>query len=93
MTKFQITIILFSLFAACSLPEKTNNDGFGTDKKAHWIEDGRSLPASDSLFYLDNPSPLFRKEFKTEKNIDNAKLCPLVIILTVSSGVGMSRLE
>jgi alpha-L-rhamnosidase len=47
---------------------------FFKNKTAQWIQDGRPLPASDSLFYLDQPAPLFRKEFKPSSAIENAKL-------------------
>jgi alpha-L-rhamnosidase len=47
---------------------------FFKNKIAQWIQDGRPLPASDSLFYLDQPASLFRKEFKPSSTIENAKL-------------------
>jgi len=47
---------------------------FESDSKAQWLEDGIPLPQSDSLFYLEHPSPLFRKEFKTKKAIKSATL-------------------
>lgn len=74
LTKFHIVIILFSLVACSRIQNKTDGGGFGADNNAFWIEDGRELAASDSLFYLDNPSPLFRKEFTPDNNIENAKL-------------------
>ena len=46
----------------------------GVDDDASWIEDGIVLPESDSLFYLDHPSPLFRKEFKADKAIKAVSL-------------------
>jgi len=36
--------------------------------------DGKELPTNDSLFYLNRPSPLFRKEFKADNKIEHAKL-------------------
>jgi len=41
---------------------------------AKWICDDRPLPDRDSLFYLDRPAPLFRKEFITKKSVENARL-------------------
>lgn len=41
---------------------------------AQWITDGRKLPESDSLFYLDNPAPIFRKEFEASGEIKKADL-------------------
>ena len=46
----------------------------GVDDHAYWIEDGIALPESDSIFYLEHPSPLFRKEFKTDKAIKSVLL-------------------
>ena len=41
---------------------------------ALWITDNRSLPKKDSLFYLDHPAPIFRKEFKAQSKIKKATL-------------------
>jgi alpha-L-rhamnosidase len=74
MTKFKIIIALFLLVACNRALEKTESKSLGTDDNIFWIEDGQPLPVSDSLFYLANPSPLFRREFKTDKTIEYAKL-------------------
>ncbi|NQU52665.1 MAG: family 78 glycoside hydrolase catalytic domain, partial [Bacteroidetes bacterium] len=67
-------IILLIIFACSNGKENKNNDDFDPDENLQWITDNRDLPDSDSLFYLNNPSPLFRKEFKSENGIENAKL-------------------
>lgn len=74
MQKFKIIIILFSLVTCNSVPEKTERGGLGIDDNVLWIGDGKELPTSDSLFYLNRPSPLFRKEFKADNKIEHAKL-------------------
>ncbi|HSH20887.1 MAG TPA: family 78 glycoside hydrolase catalytic domain, partial [Draconibacterium sp.] len=74
MKKLQIVIILFSLFACNRIHDKTDSGGFQTNDNAQWITDGRELPLSDSLFYLDQPAPIFRKEFKPESTIEKATL-------------------
>jgi len=74
MKKLQIVIILFSLFACNRNQDKNTVNGFGTTDKAQWITDSRELPASDSLFYLDYPTPLFRKEFLLKDKIEKATL-------------------
>ncbi len=74
MIKFNILIILISITACSRIQDKTNQEDFEPLSNAQWIEDARDLPANDSLFYLDNPSPLFRKEFKPSSTIENAKL-------------------
>lgn len=74
MSKIKIVLILFTLIACNSAKEKKNVAGFSNDDKAHWITDERPLPASDSLFYLDAPAPIFRKEFKAKSSVENASL-------------------
>jgi alpha-L-rhamnosidase len=74
VTMLQIVIVLFSVLACNRFQDKTDAVVFGADGKAVWITDGAQLPACDSLFYLDNPSPLFRKEFAAQPNIETATL-------------------
>ena len=68
-------ITLLLLITACGKDtDDPDNNVFITNKTAQWINDVRQLPSSDSLFYLDRPAPQFRKEFKTESRIENARL-------------------
>ena len=67
------TFILLTIFA-CSHIQYKKNVKFEADESVQWITDSRELPANDSLFYLDNPMPLFRKEFAVEHEIDKATL-------------------
>jgi alpha-L-rhamnosidase len=39
-----------------------------------WIGDGKKNPTSDSLFYLDDPAPLFRREFDINGDLKSARL-------------------
>lgn len=78
LNKMKISKLLFgfcvlALFSCNSAPEQKAS-ALGVDDKALWIEDGIPLPESDSLFYLDHPAPLFRREFKTDKAIKAASL-------------------
>lgn len=68
-----LVIVLCSLFACNSDPDKTSIE-WTTGSQAFWVQDGRELPAGDSLFYLDRPAPLLRKEFKIENGIRQATL-------------------
>lgn len=45
-----------------------------TGETANWIQDSRPLPTSDSLFYAEEPAPLFRREFQVEKPLAEAHL-------------------
>lgn len=74
MIKIKIAIILLSIIACSKIHDKTEQRNLDPLANAQWIEEVRDLPVNDSLFYLDNPSPLFRKEFKTDKTIENATL-------------------
>ena len=53
---------------------KEDTNVFKENKAAEWITDERPLPENDSLLYSDQPAPLFRKEFKSGKNVKSAKL-------------------
>ena len=74
MKKLPSALLLF-LFFACSYGVAQNEfSGFGKEDKAQWISDDRELPESDSLFYLDYPAPLFRKDFSLKGNVQKATL-------------------
>ncbi len=62
------------LVACTGNDNKTGNNVFTENKVAEWITDERPLPECDSLFYSDQPAPLFRKEFLSGKNIMSARL-------------------
>lgn len=73
MRYIQFALMLFAVFACTQTLEK-EGIVFETDDKAQWITFARELPVSDSLFYLDNPSPVFRKEFNSIDPIEKATL-------------------
>lgn len=68
-----ITCVVLAFFACTTTPDQEPLS-LAEDERAKWIEDGIALPESDSLFYLEHPSPLFRKEFKATKLVKSAKL-------------------
>jgi alpha-L-rhamnosidase len=70
-------LLILSLLACGNNEENGQYDNpliFYQNQQANWVTDGRELPERDSLFYLDNPAPLFRKEFSLDKQIDSAML-------------------
>ena len=71
--KLLYTICLL-LIVSCNRTAKKTTTTFGINDNAFWIEDGIALPESDSLFYLEHPAPLFRKDFKSDKSIKSATL-------------------
>lgn len=74
----KISTLLFGICAwalfSCHSNRGPIGSNLGTGDTAFWLEDGLALPESDSLFYLEHPSPLFRKTFKTDKAIQSASL-------------------
>ena len=44
------------------------------DWVAAWLNDGKSSPKTDAAFYLDDPAPLFRKEFTVRGPVERARL-------------------
>lgn len=68
-----LVIIIHYLGGCKNALEKTTADG-NFSGSAQWIQDQRELPKSDSLFYLNYPAPMFRKEFKVGSNIEKAIL-------------------
>ena len=61
------------ILSSCSYKSNYQNELFGDDK-AQWIQDRKSIPLYDSLFYLEEQAPVFRKTFKIDKEIKNASL-------------------
>ena len=77
-------ILLFAaiiLTFSCSQDKQTLEETVLNDEKVKWIQDNRKLPENDSLFYLSNPAPIFRKTFIVDKNIKNAKLYNICRVL------------
>ena len=74
MKKLPFVINLILLFFGSWSSAQNLPGGFEKNDKAQWISDSRELPASDSLFYLDNSAPLFRKDFSLKSKIEKATL-------------------
>ncbi len=74
MIKCSIVFLLFISFSCMQTDAQTDYFIFGKNEMAEWITDGRELPSYDSLYYLDWPSPLFRKEFIVDNEVENATI-------------------
>jgi len=73
--KIITTLLLPILFVSCSFSgNKSDKTDIAFDSAAFWIGDGLELPIMDSLFYLDDPVPLFRREFDVAEGIKSATL-------------------
>jgi len=74
LSMIKILVLVFMLFACDRNQQDPAVPVFFKGNAAEWIRDGRPLPASDSLFYLDQPAPHFRKEFTAEPAVQTASL-------------------
>lgn len=74
MKLYPIVFLLFIFFSCVQPSGQIEKVVFDENTKAQWIQDARQLPESDSLFYLDDPAPVFRKEFSPGKTIQKAML-------------------
>jgi len=59
---------------ACSTSDNTSNLKENPFHNALWISGNDPLPQSDSLYYLDHPAPLLRKEFFIKRTPESAGL-------------------
>ncbi len=70
-----LAILGLFLFTSCEKHENHQKiDELVVTDQVQWIEINEPLPEHDSLFYLEHPAPLFRKEFNTNKPLKSAKL-------------------
>ena len=68
-------IVILLILSACNVDAKKSVAPVENDfAKANWIGTQEELPVIDSLFYADNPSPVFRKEFTAKNEIRSAVL-------------------
>ena len=70
----KLYLFAFLLLSLSCMQEHEEDKKLMPGPNTIWIQDGRALPDNDSLFYLEHPAPLFRKEFKTTNKIESAKL-------------------
>ncbi|MDD4109504.1 MAG: family 78 glycoside hydrolase catalytic domain, partial [Prolixibacteraceae bacterium] len=74
MNKILFIVVTFSVIACNSKQDKNESYALNNNGDYTWISDGKEAPSEDSLFYLDDPSPLFRKEFSLKAGIKSARL-------------------
>lgn len=70
----RILPVVFLVLACGQGRHESDSAVFSENTRAQWIQDARPLPTSDSLFYLDQPAPLFRKEFVVKTGLKQARL-------------------
>jgi alpha-L-rhamnosidase len=61
-------IVVFLNTLGCNSRNESTFHQLTDDGVAKWIGNNKPLPENDSLFYLDDPAPLFRKEFSLMAN-------------------------
>ncbi len=73
---YKLLIPLFLLMVpSCNTGRNDPQNGPSNSlNDASWIGDGMELPTFDSLFYGDDPSPMFRKEFLSGQEFESATL-------------------
>lgn len=74
ITKNFYAFLLLCSLVACSGDREEMAIDLTTGRPGFWIQAGRELPDADSLFYLDRPAPVFRKEFDVDNAIRQATL-------------------
>jgi hexosaminidase len=62
------------LFFIFFVPVLAFGQGEPLDWKAQWVTDSKAPVMEDSLLFMDNPAPLFRKELSVGKNVRKAVL-------------------
>ncbi len=68
-----LTIVLVGTLSCLSQTTKSGTDSNELNG-AQWIGDNKPLPTSDSLYYLNDPAPQFRKTFNVTGELKSAKL-------------------
>ena len=69
-----LAIVLVGTLSCFSQTTKSGTDSNELNG-AQWIGDNKPLPTSDSLYYLNDPAPQFRKTFNVTGELKSAKLC------------------
>ena len=73
-TKLGVVIVILLVLSCGRGLVETKRDVFNENSTAQWIGDREPLPVNDSLYYLDQPAPLFRKEIRASSPIRHARL-------------------
>ncbi|HHU97884.1 MAG: family 78 glycoside hydrolase catalytic domain [Bacteroidota bacterium] len=72
--KIVIAAVLAIPFLCCTGKKKADIVELEPSSSIYWIGDGKVPFADDSLFYGDDPAPMFRKEFQVEEKLESATL-------------------
>jgi alpha-L-rhamnosidase len=74
MKRYSVLFLILFAFACNGVLVNEFIEGLSNQDDASWITDGSKAPKHDSLFYLYDPAPIFRKEFEATKTVKSAKL-------------------
>lgn len=69
-----ILFIISLLGYGCSPAPSPKAPAILTGETAQWIQDDRPLPTTDSLFYEEQPAPVFRREIQIDRPVEQARL-------------------
>ena len=74
MMNIPVLIILLFISGCNSEGNSPDLNNLKANENTHWIGNNKPLPENDSLFYLDDPAPLFRKEIDVSGQLESATL-------------------
>jgi alpha-L-rhamnosidase len=69
-----IVAVLVIPFLYCISKKKANVVELEPTASIYWIGDEKKPFADDSLFYGDDPAPMFRKEIQVKEKLESATL-------------------
>jgi len=69
-----LAFIILLYNTGCGSRSDSTTSRLEVGETTQWIGDNKPMPEKDSLFYLDDPALLFRKEFAVNGNLKSAKL-------------------
>ncbi|SHF84462.1 alpha-L-rhamnosidase [Mariniphaga anaerophila] len=76
LSDLKVVMLLCVAVELCSCSSKNSSVSVlelsNDEETAYWIGNNKPVPDSDSLFYLDDPAPLFRKEFVVDGDLKSA---------------------
>lgn len=74
LKKIAVTAVLVIPFLYCTDKKSVDSSELKTTPSIYWIGDGQTPFAADSLFYGDDPAPMFRKEIQVKEKLKSATL-------------------
>ena len=74
LMNLHVLVVLLFISGCNSGKKNPDINLLNANENTHWIGNNKPLPEKDSLFYLDDPAPLFRKEIDVNGQLESAKM-------------------